>query len=650
VSAEADFRKTEEGLTRSFDRNDDALRAAFDTIVAESLRPLSAGLAAYYAVIAVAHAVFLPRDVALPMIATATASVLTLFGLYKVLPYHPIPDRCAHAVVAGIAFLVLWNSLLHLYLTSDPVQSTNLMLLVIGAGFFFLSAKWLAVVIAVTIAGWALVCWRAVPSPDWMHFGFGLLTASVLCVLAFVVRRRSLRRLEKLRLQNERQNRQLQHEITERRQAEQALHQAQLELEMRVQQRTAELEQSNQMLQIEMSERQRAEEERRQLEAQIQHAQRLESLGVLAGGIAHDFNNLLVGILGNADLALMELPSQSGVRQRIEDVKVAAVRAAELTRQMLAYSGRGRFTVEAVNLNELIEEMTHLLQVSISKKATLKFDFEKPLPKIQADASQVRQVVMNLITNASEAIGNNGGIISIRTALVHADRQYLSETFLAQKLQVGEYVALGVSDTGCGMEPDIQQRIFDPFFTTKFTGRGLGLAAVLGIVRGHQGTIKVYSEADKGTTFKILFPASAEKELPAQKKSAPRTVEAWRGQGLFLVVDDEEPVLAVAKSMLERAGFSVLTASDGSAGVELFRQHSSQIVGVLLDLTMPRMNGEETFREMRRIRPDVRVILASGYAEQDTVHLFAGQGLAGFIQKPFQLDKLLEKVRQMVES
>jgi signal transduction histidine kinase len=650
MSTEADFSKTErENLKRSFDGNDDALRSAFDAIVAESLRPLSAGLAAYYAVIGVAHAVLLPRGIVLPMIATAAASVLALFGLYKTLPHRLIPDRRAHVVLVGIAFIVLWNSVLHLYLSSDPVQSTNLMLLVIGAGFFFLSAKWLTTVIAVTIAGWALVCWRAVPSPDWMHFGFGLLTACVLCLLAFVVRCRSLRRLEKLRLQNELQNRQLQHEIAERSQIEQALHKAQLELETRVQQRTAELERSNQMLRTEMSERQRAEEERRKLEVQVQHAQRLESLGVLAGGIAHDFNNLLVGILGNADLALTELPLQSSASQRIEDVKVAAVRAAELTRQMLAYSGKGKFIVEAVNLNELIEEMAHLLQISISKKAVLRFDFEEPLPRIQADPSQVRQVVMNLITNASEAIGEKSGMISIRTDLVRADRRYLSETFMAEKLQVGYYVALEVSDTGRGMEPDIQQKIFDPFFTTKFTGRGLGLAAVLGIVRGHHGTINVCSETGKGTTFKILFPATSEAP-PAYEKLAPRTVENWRGQGLLLVVDDEETVRAVAKSMLERAGFSVLVACDGNAGVELFRRHSDQIVAVLLDLTMPRMNGEETFREMRRIRPDVRVVLTSGYAEQDTVHQFAVKGLAGFIQKPFQFDKLLEKVRQIVES
>ena len=512
MSTEADFSKTErENLKRSFDGNDDALRSAFDAIVAESLRPLSAGLAAYYAVIGVAHAVLLPRGIVLPMIATAAASVLALFGLYKTLPHRLIPDRRAHVVLVGIAFIVLWNSVLHLYLSSDPVQSTNLMLLVIGAGFFFLSAKWLTTVIAVTIAGWALVCWRAVPSPDWMHFGFGLLTACVLCLLAFVVRCRSLRRLEKLRLQNELQNRQLQHEIAERSQIEQALHKAQLELETRVQQRTAELERSNQMLRTEMSERQRAEEERRKLEVQVQHAQRLESLGVLAGGIAHDFNNLLVGILGNADLALTELPLQSSASQRIEDVKVAAV-------QMLAYSGKGKFIVEAVNLNELIEEMAHLLQISISKKAVLRFDFEEPLPRIQADPSQVRQVVMNLITNASEAIGEKSGMISIRTALVRADRRYLSETFMAEKLQVGYYVALEVSDTGRGMEPDIQQKIFDPFFTTKFTGRGLGLAAVLGIVRGHHGTINVCSETGKGTTFKILFPATSE---------APRHMRNW---------------------------------------------------------------------------------------------------------------------------
>jgi C4-dicarboxylate-specific signal transduction histidine kinase len=291
--------------------------------------------------------------------------------------------------------------------------------------------------------------------------------------------------------QLEQRNRELNEHIAERKRAEQALQLAHDEMEARVLQRTTELRVLNDRLQEEIQERFRSEEAQQRLEKQVQHAQRLESLGVLAGGIAHDFNNLLVAIMGNTDLALMDLPEYSPVKQRLEDVRATAVRAADLTSQMLAYSGKGRFSVQPVAINALIREMSNLLTISISKKAVLRFNFSEPLPSVVADPSQMRQVVMNLITNASEAIGDKSGIISISTGLLHADEHYLSHTYLNEKLQVGYYVTLEVADTGCGMAPSVQEKIFDPFFTTKFTGRGLGLAAILGIVRGHGGAIKV---------------------------------------------------------------------------------------------------------------------------------------------------------------
>lgn len=389
--------------------------------------------------------------------------------------------------------------------------------------------------------------------------------------------------------------------------------------------------------------------ERRGLELKIQHAQKLESLGVLAGGIAHDFNNLLVGILGNVAIARLELPNESPARPAIDDVQVAALRAAELTKQMLAYSGKGRFVIERLSLNRLVEEMAHLLQTVISKKAVLKFNFAANLPDIEGDATQLRQVVMNLITNASDAIGERSGVIALSTGCLVADREYLARTYLDDRLPEGDYVFLEVSDTGIGMDASTQHKIFDPFFTTKFTGRGLGLAAVLGILRGHGGAVKVYSEEGRGSSFKVLLPCApgAFEPKPAQR---PQPLVPWRGQGQLLVVDDEESVRAVARRVLEKAGFSVLTATNGKEAVQVFQEHGEQIVGVVLDMTMPTMNGDECFRELRRIRSDVVVVLSSGYNEQDTTARFAGKGLAGFIQKPWLPADLLSVVRKALEG
>jgi hypothetical protein len=297
---------------------DEALQAALDRAVAGMLRPVSLALGVYYSVMAVAHAVVAPEAVARPMTVAAAATAVALLALFRALSRRFVAESRAHGLLAGIALLALGNVLLHLYLTSDPLQSTNLMLLVIGVGFFFLSSKWLTFVLAACVAGWATICWGALPSPGWTHFGFGLLTASVLAILAFVVRLRSLRRIEGLRLQNESQNRLLREKIAEREQAEEALQAAQAELETRVQRRTAELRESNERLRAEMAERECAEEARRKLETQLEHARRLESLGVLVGGIAHGYNNLLAVILGNIELALAVLSEQSPARGRIE--------------------------------------------------------------------------------------------------------------------------------------------------------------------------------------------------------------------------------------------------------------------------------------------------------------------------------------------
>ncbi|MEQ2006185.1 MAG: PAS domain S-box protein, partial [Limisphaerales bacterium] len=272
-----------------------------------------------------------------------------------------------------------------------------------------------------------------------------------------------------------------------------------------------------------------AEQERQRMELKLQETQKLESLGVLAGGIAHDFNNLLTSILGNASLARMDLPPRSPVEHSLEQIEKASLRAADLCRQMLAYAGKGRFVVQPFDLTQLVQDTAHLLQVSVSKKAVLKFDLDAGLPPVLADASQLRQIVMNLVINASEAIGDRSGVIALSTGLVRADRRYLADTHLAGNLPEGDYVFLEVSDTGCGMTPELRARIFEPFFTTKFAGRGLGLAAVLGIVRGHRGALRVYSEPGKGSSFKLLLPIAPG---AAVGLAAPNPLaDGWRGSG-----------------------------------------------------------------------------------------------------------------------
>jgi signal transduction histidine kinase/CheY-like chemotaxis protein len=383
--------------------------------------------------------------------------------------------------------------------------------------------------------------------------------------------------------------------------------------------------------------------ERERMERKLLETQKLESLGVLAGGVAHDFNNLLTGILGNASLIRMELPDHAPAQEMLGDVEKLAQRAADLCRQMLAFAGKGRFVVERLDLSALVEDSERLLHLSISKNAVLSFDLQKNIPPIQADATQLRQIVMNLVINASEAIGERSGRILVSTGLMTVDRAYLTETYLSPDLPEGDYVFLEVSDNGTGMSAETLSRIFDPFFTTKFTGRGLGLAAVLGIVRGHHGALKVYSEPGRGTTFKLLLPGV---DGPAETADAENPAARAVGKGTVLVVDDEETVRAVASRMLQAQGFQVVTAPEGSKALALFREQEFQMV--LLDLTMPHMSGEETFREIRQLQPNARILLMSGYSEQEATNRFTGKGLSGFVQKPFTPESLLAKLMEVL--
>ncbi len=390
----------------------------------------------------------------------------------------------------------------------------------------------------------------------------------------------------------------------------------------------------------------KAEEERLTLQHQMLQTQRLESLGVLAGGVAHDFNNLLMVILGNIDLALKDIPAHASIRELIENVKTAAKQASELTSQMLAYAGKGRRKTLEVQLNDLIREMAQLLQVSISRKAVVHYELTPDLPLVEGDSSQLRQVVMNLITNASEALGNSTGTIHVRTDTILADEKTFARTYLNNNLPAGLYVRFEVSDTGHGIDDDHLSKIFEPFFTTKFTGRGLGLAAVLGITRSHHGAIDVSSAPDDGATFTVYLPAKPQAVSHDSPTAPADAVPAWQGGGTVLLVDDEPAICKVGSTMLQRLGFETIVAENGIEALNIFQQQGHEIDLILLDVSMPLMDGREACSRLRAIRHDVPILLCTGYDEKEMPHEPIEGHPVGFLQKPFDMQILSTKLRE----
>jgi signal transduction histidine kinase len=393
-----------------------------------------------------------------------------------------------------------------------------------------------------------------------------------------------------------------------------------------------------------------AEKRQLEIERQMQQSQKLESLGVLAGGIAHDFNNILMAIMGHSDLALQDLSPLSPVRENLVEIERASKRAADLCKQMLAYSGRGRFVLEKINLNELIREMIYLLRSSISKKAVLNMNLDEKIVLVEGDATQIRQIVMNLIINASDALNDAMGVITITTSEEEYSSDQLSQMDHGVDLRVGRYAKIEVIDTGTGMQSEVIAKIFDPFFTTKFTGRGLGLAAVLGIVRSHQGALSVTSEPGMGTNFTILFPACEKNNDRNSEQTGEGRAITHQNYKTVLLVDDEESVRNLGRLMLERCGYRVLTAANGLEAIEKYVHNADKISCTMLDLTMPVMDGEEAFNKIKAIYPDACIIITSGYDKEEIEQRFMGSDLAGVIEKPYRLEKLASALKEILET
>ena len=390
--------------------------------------------------------------------------------------------------------------------------------------------------------------------------------------------------------------------------------------------------------------------ERRHLEDQLRAAQKLESLGLLAGGVAHDFNNLLTGIMGNASVAIEMLGSESRVRPMLHEIVRTSERAADLTRQLLAYAGKGRFVIEPLDVSELVGDISELLRSSVPRTIELMLDLDRTLPPVEGDASQLQQLVMNLILNAVEATGEQPGTVRVSTATRQVHAADRLSGFRSDPPAPGVYVQIEVRDDGCGMNEGTKAQIFDPFFTTKFTGRGLGLAAALGIVRGHNGSIAVSSAEGKGSTFTVLLPALLVETGASETAPGLAAQPVARSHGRsVLVIDDEDIVRRSVRAMLEHFGYSVFEASDGQDGADLFSRLHDRISCVLLDLTMPRMDGPEVWRYIRRIRPDMRMVISSGFDETESRKQFSdAQGL-DFIQKPYTATALARKIAAAME-
>jgi nitrogen-specific signal transduction histidine kinase len=396
---------------------------------------------------------------------------------------------------------------------------------------------------------------------------------------------------------------------------------------------------------IDVSEQRRVEEEKIELERQTQLAQKLESLGVMAGGIAHDFNNILTIIICNCSLALKQ-PQMSG--ELIPEIGIAAVRAADLCRQMLAYAGKASYKMQKVRITTLVDDLVEMMKATINRNAVITSDNSENIPVIMGDASQIRQIVMNLIINASESIGETKGEIRVSLTNTTIMAGQTEKDNLGMAIPPGCYVCLEVTDNGCGMSAESRFRIFEPFYTTKFSGRGLGMSLVLGIIRSHKGFLQLFSQPGQGSTFKVYLPvlneASSIVEPTQQIAKLP-----WQGRGTILLVEDEVQLIAVAKTLLMTMGFSVIEAANGVEALELYQKNASEITLVLTDIGMPLMDGYELCRELKKINPELPIIVTSGFSEAEVTSNVTRDDIVGLVSKPYNYDQLWEVLRSVAE-
>jgi CheY-like chemotaxis protein len=383
------------------------------------------------------------------------------------------------------------------------------------------------------------------------------------------------------------------------------------------------------------------------LEQQLQHTQKLESLGVLSGGIAHDFNNILAVIMGYCSLIKLNYGT---AEKNIPIIENAAERAAGLCRQMLAYAGKAQLTKTKINMVKKVDDIVDMLTATLPLNAVIKTDLSAEIPIIEGDASQLRQVVMNLIINASEAIGTEQGVVDVSLARIKVIACKKYEDYHGKPISPGEYVCLEVTDNGCGMDEETKWRIFEPFYTTKFTGRGLGMSAVLGIIKSHAGALQLFSQPGQGTTFKVYIPAPADETTSGENQIESAPPALWQGSGTILLVEDEDQVRDIAKNFLELFGFTVMEAVNGREALKIYQKNAAGITLVVTDMGMPVMDGYELFHKLKSLDPELPIIVSSGYGDVEVSARIGSDNIAGIISKPYNPSQLREVLKCVVEG
>lgn len=622
------------------------LQLALDETVYAYLRPGAIGLAVLYVIFTIAHWLWLPAPAKGPMTAIAFGSALLLFGIAEALRRWYCPVSWTHAVAAGLAGIVLLNVLSHIYFTGLPRETTNLILLIIGTGFVFLSTRWLVVVLGAALAGWGAVTWSLTANLG-NYIDWGVVSAVALACILHVGRLSTCRRLQELRLRDRQSMAKLQgtvilaeQELAERRRAEEELARAKDELEVRVEERTAELAEANTVLRTEIAQREKAE-------AQLRHSQKMDAVGQLAAGVAHDFNNMLTVIQGHASCLERGVKSEQQRVELLREIIAAAERAASLTRQLLVFSRKQPMQLRRIDLNELTQNLARMLGRILGEHIELKLEQNANLPTLEGDPGMIEQVLLNLAVNARDAMPS-GGHLTIQTSVITMDgalMPYESST------QTGEWVRLTVKDNGCGIDPSLLPRIFEPFFTTKPIGKGagLGLSTVYGIVKQHKGWIDVTSEVGAGTTFHIHFPAvSFEPDAPAPIREVQRIPS---GNECILVVEDEPAVRQLASRFLRDSGYRVLEADSGVAALPVWQEHNQSIDLLLTDLVMPGgMSGRQLAERLLADKPSLRVIYTSGYSTDFADLESSLRDGHKFLSKPYRFDTLAKTIRAALDS
>ncbi len=613
-------------------------REAFQALELDALKPFSSAVVLVFLVFIPFNLLDLPSRAVVPVVVHDICLVSLAGVLRLLLARARIPAHRAAPVGALLGGLVISNILLTFHLTGKPFYTLYVGIVLIAMGTFLLSRLWIGLAFAAATVAWAPIAMAATDSTHFTHYAFTLFASIVVAVAIHLQSVRVHRRVVRLRQRESMRQ-------TELELALEAAEQARRDLDRRVEERTAALSEANRELRGEMEERRRMEQERAELEGRLQHAQKMESIGRLAGGVAHDFNNVLTIIDGQVQLARRLVRSQPELAGLLDEASSAVNRAAEMTRQLLAFSRRQIMRPRVFNPNQAIEGIRKMIQRAAGETIKVDMDLSGSVHNIHADPGQMEQVVMNLVINACDAMAD-GGTLRIRLNDVEVDEEHLR----GREVEPGEFVLLTVSDSGIGMDEETRDSIFEPFFTTKEVGKGtgLGLSMVDGIVSQHGGYVEVESAPGQGSTFHVYLPRST--ASPRRRRHQTDLGDVRPGDETILVVEDADAVRQLAVQVLRSHGYRVLEAADGEEALQVADQHDGPIHLLITDVIMPELDGGTLAKRLAARREGLKVLFASGYSDDRIAKHGVLEPGVHFLPKPYKIDALARTVRNILQS